>query len=296
MGRAGLLERRARAARSSRPPRRARRRVALIARRAVPLLAVVAATLLGSYGVLVTFTQSKRLSVGEIRLSMSPGHRGALDVYVPLVDWGARFEAIRLPARLRIDLRTVDRATVKRVAAGARLDVEKVRAEARDAITGYLVSLIGACLLGGAALGLLVAFAIRSRTGPRLRWTSAAVGGTVLLTGVALVALLPPRGKIDQPQYYAHGGDIPRALEAIDAAERSSDVLDEELDAQLVGLARLVVAPAARTALTGRPHLTVASDLHNNVLAVPVLERTGAGAPVLFPGDLTDRGSPLETG
>src|SRR3954451_3175763 len=202
MGRAGLLERRAGAARPPGPPGRPGRRGALI-RRAITLIAVVAATLLGSYGALVTFTQSKRLSVGEIRLSMSPGHRGALDVYVPLVDWGARFEAIRLPARLRIDLRTVDRATVKRVAAGARLDVEKVRAEARDAITGYLVSLIGACLLGGAALGLLVAFAIRSRTGPRLRWTSAAVGGTVLVTGIALVALLPPRGQIDQPQYYA---------------------------------------------------------------------------------------------
>ena len=72
-------------------------------------------------------------------------------------------------------------------------------------------------------------------------------------------------------------------------------MLDEELDAQLVGLARLVSDPAERPALAGRPHVTIASDLHNNVLAVPVLQRTADGGPLLFPGDLTDRGSPLET-
>jgi len=89
-------------------------------RRALTLLAVLVATLAGGYGALATFAQTKQLSVGEIRLSVSPGHRGALDVYVPLVDWGARFEAIRLPARLRVDLRTVDRRTVQQVARPAR--------------------------------------------------------------------------------------------------------------------------------------------------------------------------------
>jgi hypothetical protein len=86
------------------------------ARRALTLLAVLLATLAGGYGALATFAQTKDLSVGEIRLSVSPGHKGALDVYVPLVDWGARFEAIRLPARLRVDVRTVDRQTVQQVA------------------------------------------------------------------------------------------------------------------------------------------------------------------------------------
>ena len=108
------------------------------------------------------------------------------------------------------------------------------------------------------------------------------------------MVLFPPRGEIDHPQYYAHGADIPRALEAVDSAQRSTRVLDEELDAQLVGLARLVTEPANRAPLAGNPRLTVASDLHNNVLTVPILERSAGGGPVLFPGDLTDRGSPLE--
>ena len=108
------------------------------------------------------------------------------------------------------------------------------------------------------------------------------------------MVLFPPRGEIDHPQYYAHGADIPRALEAVDSAQRSTRVLDEELDAQLVGLARLVTEPANRAPLAGSPRLTVASDLHNNVLTLPILERSAGGGPVLFPGDLTDRGSPLE--
>ncbi len=258
------------------------------------LLLVLVATLAGGYGALATYTQTKQLSVGEIRLSVSPGHRGALDVYVPLVDWGARFEAIRLPARLRVDLRTVDRQTVTRVAQAGSLDVLRVRTEARDAIAGYLKSLIGVTMFAALSFGLLVAFAIRGGVGPRLRWTAALAVATTAGIGIALVVLFPPRGQIDHPQYYAHGADIPRALEAVDSAQRSTRVLDEELDAQLVGLARLVTEPANRTSLAGNPRLTVASDLHNNALTLPILERSAGGGPVLFPGDLTDRGSPLE--
>jgi predicted phosphodiesterase len=112
---------------------------------------------------------------------------------------------------------------------------------------------------------------------------------------VALVVLLPPRGEIDEPEYYAYGPDIPRALRAVEAATRSRQILDEELNAQLVGLARLVVDPAQRPEIEGYPRMTIASDLHNNVLALPILDRTARNGPVLFVGDATDRGSPLET-
>lgn len=243
---------------------------------------------------LVGYHQSRELSVGEIRLSVSPGHRGALDVYVPLVDWGARFEAIRAPLRLRVDLQTVDRRVATNVAEGQSLDLEQVRGEARDALASYLRLLVMLTVLCAAALGLLVAFAIRSST-PRLRWTASLAAVSSLAIGVAMVVLVPPRGEIANPQYYAHGPDIPRALEAVEAARRSTGVLDQELDAQLVGLARLVVEPGRRRSLAGRPVITVASDLHNNTVGLGVLERLSNGGAVFFVGDLTDRGSPLET-
>jgi predicted phosphodiesterase len=265
------------------------------AARALTILAVTAATLAGGYLALVSYTQVRSLSIGEIRLSLSPGHKGALDVYVPLVDWGARFEAIRFPARLRVDVRTVDRETLQRLAQGAELDVDKVRVEARDGIASYLRVLIGVVTACGLALGLLTAFAVRHHVGPRLRFTVAAASITSVGVAVALVVLLPPRGEIDTPQYYAYGADIPRALDAVSSVRRSGRALDQELDAQLVGLARLVTNPANRTPVEGAPVVTIASDLHNNVISLPILERAAGNGPVLFPGDLSDRGSPLET-
>ena len=105
-------------------------------------------------------------------MSVYPGHRGALDVYVPLVDWGARFEAIRAPLRLRVDLQTVDREVAQGLAEGASLDVDQVRDEAAKALDGLPHAPDRPDRRSArAALGLLVAFAIRSRV-PRLRWTA----------------------------------------------------------------------------------------------------------------------------
>ena len=264
------------------------------ARHAAVVLAVIAATLAGGYLALVSFRQDRTLDTGTIKLSVSPGHRGALDLYVPLVDWGARFETIRLPVRLRVDVRSVDRSALERVANNQPLDVAAVRTEATNAIARYLRALIGVTVLAALALGLLAAFAIRSRAGPRLRYTVAAATTTAVAIGVALSVLLPPRGEIREPQYYAHGADIPRALEAAAAVRRSSSNLDQELDDQLVGLARLVIAPGNRTPTEGRPRITLASDLHNNLLALPILERAAGDEPLFFAGDLTDRGSPVE--
>jgi predicted phosphodiesterase len=259
------------------------------------VLIVVGASLFGAYAALDTYDEERQLSVGQIELSADPGSHGALDLYVPLVDWGVRFEdAIRLPIRLNVDLRTVDRDVVSRVANGGTLSLQTIRTEARDAIAGYLKKLIGLALLGSLAVGLLVAFAIRHRAGPKLRYTVAACLTTTVGIAVALVVLFPPRGNIDEPKYYAFGGDIPRALDAVEAAQESTRALDEELDAQLVGLARLVTDPAGLTPLTDRPSITIASDLHNNFLAEPVLERATGRSPLFFAGDLTDRGSPLE--
>ena len=138
-------------------------------------------------------TRSASSQSGQIELSADPGSHGALDLYVPLVDWGVRFEdAIRLPIRLNVDLRTVDRSVVSRVADGGTLSLQTIRSEARDAIAGYLKKLIGLALLGSLAIGLLVAFAVRHRAGPRLRYTVAACLITTVGIGIGARGPLPP--------------------------------------------------------------------------------------------------------
>src|SRR3954452_21224151 len=143
---------------------------AMMARHVAAVVLVVAATLFGAFMALNTYTQTQNLSVGQVQISVDPGHKGALDLYVPLVDWGVRFEdAIRLPARLHVDVRTVDRGAVAKVANGGSLDLQDVREEARVAIKSHLLNLIAITLLSALALGVLVALAIRHRSGPRLR-------------------------------------------------------------------------------------------------------------------------------
>ena len=89
---------------------------------------MILASLAGAYAALDTFDEERQLSVGQIELSADPLQHGALDLYVPLVDWGVRFEdVIRAPIRLNVDLRTVDRSVVGRVAQGGSVDLQRVR-------------------------------------------------------------------------------------------------------------------------------------------------------------------------
>jgi predicted phosphodiesterase len=264
-------------------------------RRVAAVALVVAAGLGGGLLALATFSSERELSVGRIELSVQPFHTGALDIYVPLVDWGARFPAVRAPARVSIDVRTVDRDAARRVAAGQLPDVQKVRREARDALASYirlLLLLVFVCSLGAA---VVVALAVRGHGAPRMRWLFLAAGATAVGGTLMLALLLPPRGEISDPEYYANGPDIPVALRAIERANDSAATISQELNQQLVGLARLVSATSGRQGISALPHLTLASDLHNNLLALPALERAVRSGPLLFAGDLTSSGSPFES-
>jgi predicted phosphodiesterase len=263
-------------------------------RSAVAVALVVVAVLGGGLLALATYSAQRELSVGRIELSVQPFHRGALDLYVPLVDWGARFGAVRLPARLSVDVRTVDREAAERLAAGQLPDVEAVRSEARDAVASYLRVLLLVVFACSLAAGLIVALAVRGHGAPRVRWLFATAFGTALAGSLALALLLPPRGEIADPEYYANGPDIPVALRAIEQAQGSARAISEELNEQLVGLARLVAASSRREPARDLHHLVLASDLHNNLLALPALDRAVGRRPLFFAGDLTSSGSPFE--
>jgi predicted phosphodiesterase len=106
--------------------------------------------------------------------------------------------------------------------------------------------------------------------------------------------LLPPREPIENPDYYANGSQIPVALRVAQQATDSAQALSQDLDDQLLGLARLISIPRGRPTTEPLPRLALASDLHNNLLALPALERAAAGVPLFFAGDLTTSGVPLE--
>jgi len=129
-------------------------------RRSAAAALVFLVTLAAGTGALSVFSVDRELSVGTVRLSTDPGHRGALDIYVPLVDWGVRFDAVRLPARLSLDLRSLDRVAVAEVARGRDPDVEALRGEAEDAIGAYIRLLLGFAAVASLVLGVLTALVI----------------------------------------------------------------------------------------------------------------------------------------
>ena len=258
------------------------------ARRVLAVCLVLFAAVAGGLAALWAYTDEKRLSSGTIELSVSPFHRGSVDIYVPLVDWGVRFGGVRMPARLHVDVRTVDRKVAGEVAGGGELPVRRLKREASNRIAAFLRVLALVVALSALLVGGLTALALRR---PRL---IAVAGGVGFAWALAIAFLLAPRGTLNKPEYYARGADIPIALRAVESASRSGERLSEEVDSQLVGLARLVEKPGQRPSLRGLPRFTVASDLHNNVVALPTIRSAAAGGPVLFPGDLTDSGTPLE--
>ncbi len=247
-----------------------------------------------AWAALAVVSIDRTLDVGTVRVSADAHHEGALDLYVPLVDWGVRFPgAVDVPARVSLDLRTVDREEAERLARGADPDVDAVRKQAEGAIEDWVVRMLAVAGLAALALGLLMALALRGRMAPVRLLAPVAVAGAALCV-LALYVLVPPRGDLADPEYYANGPDIPAALRAIDNAQDSASTISEELDAQLVGLARLIADPGQRGPASRLGRLTLASDLHNNLLALPALERAADGGLLVFAGDLTDRGSPFE--
>src|ERR671917_380401 len=121
-------------------------------RKALIVAVVVVAALAGAIGGLASFRLQRQLDVGAVRLSVDPGHRGALDLYVPLVDWGVRFPVVRLPARVNVDVRSIDRDAVLRLAESRRLTAADIREQATDALTTYLRLAILVAAAGGLAV------------------------------------------------------------------------------------------------------------------------------------------------
>jgi predicted phosphodiesterase len=261
--------------------------------RALAVGLVILGTVLGAAIALASFRVERQLEVATLELSVDPGHDGALDLYVPLVDWGVRFDAVTLPARLGLEVRAIDRAAARRVAQERLPELREVRADAEDAIASYIRVLALVVLGGGFAGGALVALVARGRWAPPLRAQIGTAAGTSLVAAASVALLLPPRGELSDPEYYANGPDIPVALQAIERATASATTISGELDEQLTALARTVTATHGGP-LGALPRLVLASDLHDNLVALPTLTRAASGGPVLFAGDLTIGGTPVE--
>jgi predicted phosphodiesterase len=231
---------------------------------AAVLVCVVAAA--SALYVVSSYDAKRSLSVGTVRLSVDPLGEGLLDIYVPKLDSGTRFQALQAPANLNVNVESINEAQVTHLVTHPALD-QSLRHEAEYAISSFLENLFlwaGLAALGGGLCASLVLKLMLAQGVPRLRYLAGISVLAAVATVAAMFVVLPPRGALANPQYYSREQNLS------------------------VAFSRAIKLPP------GVQRITVASDLHDNLKALPALGQAAQGLPVFFPGDLTSGGTPFE--
>ena len=248
--------------------------------------------------------ESSEVTLGTVDVHVVPARSGAVDIYMPVVDWGVRARPYRAPVAVELEFRSLDRkAALSALRTGGSVDASLagLETELHDAVAGGLRRAAEFALLGGVVGGLL-AGAVAGALGRR-RWLvlGPAAGLAVSFAAVAVTGAGISRFDYDalrEPTFYAHGEELPRLLEFSERVLADGDGYGDSYGEAVAGLTRLIAVAGERRnepAPIDRS-VVVASDLHSNVLVLPALEGFTSGKPVFLVGDLTQRGTRYESG
>ncbi len=247
--------------------------------------------------------QSTAVTLGTVDVGVVPARSGAMDVYVPVVDWGMRAEPFSAPLAVELEFRSLDRdaaLAALRTGGSADASLAGLEGELHDAVAAGLRRAAALALLGGALGGLLAGALIAVFTRRRWLLLGPAAGLAVTFAVVVLVGTGVSRfdyGALREPTFYAHGEELPRLLEFSERVLAAGEGYDDSYGEAVEGLTRLIAVAGERAdepAPVDRA-IVVASDLHSNTLVLPALEGFTSGKPVFLVGDLTQRGTRYET-
>jgi predicted phosphodiesterase len=270
---------------------------------ALALVCVISA-LAGAYLMVRAFASSvEPFSLGTVRIRAIPSSDGRVDVYVPIVDWGVRASPYRAPIAVELRFRSLDRTeALETLESGATADenLEALRSELaelvrsairRSALLG-LAGGVGGGLVGGAVVGALLR---------RRRWLAYGAGIGLLVPlaylGVVLVTLRDVDYQaLEEPTFYANGAELPRLLSLSQDVLSAGERYRESYEQSLAGLASLVAfASDDRDRGSSSATAVLASDLHANMVVLPVLAEYTQGKTVFLAGDFSLRGTTTES-
>lgn len=257
---------------------------------AVCVAAVAAGLLLGPR---LAGSTVQETEIGDVSYRLNASATGGLEGYVPITDWGVRFDGPPVPFRLRVELRTLDREALLRATEGDRRLIDATEEQLREgAITALRKTLLWSF---GITLVLLVLVCLVWR-GLRPRWVPVAIGVPIFVLAIA-AAGLATRNTIDDrtfgsPTFFASGAELQRILEVIDTADVESPYGSEfESIVRSIG-AVLATGDEPDSGLTG---MYLGGDLHANALVVRPLSRLVEGEPLLLNGDFGQQGTRAES-
>ncbi|MGH9381330.1 MAG: metallophosphoesterase family protein [Thermoanaerobaculia bacterium] len=241
-------------------------------------------------------------ALGTMRVAVTPAVRGAVDVYIPIVDWGVRMRPYRTPLLVSLEFRSLDRAsalTALRSGVAAQARLATLQQDLASMVRLELRRAAGVALIGGAAGGLLAGLLLASRRGWPWLLLGPAEGVAAVLFMASLFAVDLSRADfrraLDEPSFYARGEELPELLAFSSQLLTVSEQYTEDFDRAVAGLSNLVAAATGGTGLPEPAHTAVlASDIHANTFLFPVLRQYSRGRPVFLAGDFALLGTELE--
>jgi predicted phosphodiesterase len=154
--------------------------------------------------------------------------------------------------------------------------------------------------LGGAALlAAFLGLALAAFGERRRRILIGAPSAVVALAAIACAATVQQarasfdEGALDHPTYYARGAELVQLLDAAANARKAGDGYASKVQGAVGGFAALLTDPSAGRLDDTHPAL-LASDLHNNRVALDSLRAYARDKPVFFVGDFGNTGSAAE--
>ncbi len=231
-------------------------------------------------------------TVGRVAIGVTPSTSGEVEAFIPLADWGIRSRVFDVPLKVRAELKSVNRASLLKLAEGntglLATTEDELKSAARKAV-------IGAVIWAAAAVLVLLVLLTLILRGLTPRWSLLAVGLllTVLLYGAAGLKARSDleHGALDNTTYFARGAEISRILDLADDPRFESGYGSE-----FASIVRSISAVLGEAGLKSPDvsEVYAGSDLHANALVVKPLSRLVDDHPLLLAGDFGQRGGQAE--
>ena len=278
------------------------RRVLLVTGRALAVAVACVALALGGLwlGMRLSTPATYGSALGTASFQLRLSSHGAVEVFIPLADWGLRAHTFSAPLTLHVEPRALNRQAVIAAAQGhsavlkqAEHDLTGDGRKAIERAGRYL--LLGVLIAAAVGWGLLRIYHCRNR-----RLLIGVPVGTVVVAIFVAGATLWRVGDtwntraFTHPTYYARGAELIQLLDAAEHANTIKDSYAGKVQGALSGFASLLANPSAGAVSADRKALLI-SDLHNNTLALSSVAYYAAGQTVFFPGDFGNTGDANET-
>lgn len=231
-------------------------------------------------------------TVGRVAIGVTPSTSGEVEAFIPLADWGIRSRVFDVPLKVRAELKSIDRASLLKLAEGNTGLLTATEGELKSAAQD---AVIGAVIWAAASVLVLLVLLTLILRGLTPRWSLLAVGLllTVLLYGAAGLKARSDleHGALDNTTYFARGAEISRILDLADDPRFESGYGSE-----FASIVRSVSAVLGEVGPRSSEVTEVyaGSDLHANALVIRPLSELVGDHPLLLAGDFGQRGGQAE--